>query len=39
MGYRFGLFNFSTTTQGGFVDFDFFHVSDQITPVEATATP
>jgi beta-xylosidase len=30
MGYRFGLFNFATKTAGGFVDFDFFHVSDEI---------
>ena len=25
-GYRFGLFNFSTQTTGGYVDFDYFHV-------------
>jgi beta-xylosidase len=31
MGYRFGLFNYSTKTPGGFVDFDWFHISDQIT--------
>ncbi|UCG49891.1 MAG: glycoside hydrolase 43 family protein [Phycisphaerales bacterium] len=30
MGYRFGLFNFATKTAGGFVDFDFFRVSDEI---------
>jgi beta-xylosidase len=30
MGYRYGLFNYSTKTPGGFVDFDFFHVSDKI---------
>jgi len=30
MGYRFGLFNFATKTTGGFVDFDFFRVSDEI---------
>jgi len=30
MGYRFGLFNYATKTTGGFVDFDFFHVSDEI---------
>ena len=30
MGYRFGLFNYSTKTPGGFVDFDYFHISDQI---------
>lgn len=32
MGYRFGLFNYASKTPGGFVDFDFFHVSNQITP-------
>ncbi|MBN2275958.1 MAG: glycoside hydrolase 43 family protein [Bacteroidales bacterium] len=31
MGYRFGLFNYATIKEGGFVDFDFFHISDQIT--------
>ena len=31
MGYRFGLFNYATKTAGGFVDFDYFRVSDQIT--------
>jgi hypothetical protein len=31
MGYRFGLFNYSTKTPGGYVDFDWFHISDQIT--------
>ena len=31
MGYRFGLFNFATKTTGGFTDFDFFRVSDDIT--------
>jgi beta-xylosidase len=31
MGYRFGLFNYSAKTPGGFVDFDWFHISDQIT--------
>jgi len=30
MGYRFGLFNFATKTAGGFVDFDYFRVSDKI---------
>ena len=33
MGYRFGLFNYSTKTRGGFVDFDYFHISDQISKV------
>jgi beta-xylosidase len=31
MGYRFGLFNYATKNTGGFVDFDYFHISDQIT--------
>lgn len=26
MGYRFGLFNYSTVQSGGYVDFDFFHI-------------
>ena len=30
MGYRFGLFNYSERTPGGFVDFDYFHISDKI---------
>ena len=30
MGYRFGLFNFATKTTGGFVDFDYYRVSDEI---------
>jgi beta-xylosidase len=30
MGYRFGLFNYSTARPGGFVDFDFFHLEDKI---------
>ena len=30
MGYRFGLFNYSTTNPGGYADFDFFHLSDRI---------
>lgn len=28
MGYRFGLFNYATKKQGGYVDFDFFRISD-----------
>ncbi|MCW3093340.1 MAG: glycoside hydrolase [Ferruginibacter sp.] len=31
MGYRFGLFNYATKNAGGFADFDFFHIQDQIT--------
>ncbi len=30
MGYRFGLFNYSTKEYGGFADFDFFRISDQL---------
>jgi beta-xylosidase len=33
MGYRFALFNYATRTPGGFADFDFFRVSDQIAVV------
>jgi beta-xylosidase len=31
MGYRFALFNYATKSAGGFVDFDYFHVSNKIT--------
>ena len=34
MGYRFALFNYATKTAGGFVDFDYFRVSDRITAVK-----
>jgi beta-xylosidase len=30
MGYRFGLFNYSTKSSGGHVDFDYFRISDSI---------
>ncbi|MGZ5135824.1 MAG: glycoside hydrolase family 43 protein [Flavitalea sp.] len=30
MGYRFALFNYATKNIGGFVDFDFFHISNSI---------
>ncbi|WP_345156464.1 glycoside hydrolase 43 family protein [Pontibacter saemangeumensis] len=30
MGYRFGLFNYATKAPGGYVDFDYFHINDQI---------
>ena len=33
MGYRFALFNYATKTAGGFVDFDYFRVSDKIAAV------
>ena len=29
MGYRFGLFNFSTKAAGGYVDFDYFRIANQ----------
>lgn len=28
MGYRFALFNYATIEEGGYVDFDYFHVGD-----------
>ncbi|AWB46903.1 glycoside hydrolase [Paenibacillus sp. CAA11] len=31
VGYRFALFNYATVTAGGYVDFDYFRVDDQIT--------
>jgi beta-xylosidase len=30
MGYRFGLFNYSTKNIGGYVDFDYFNISNTI---------
>lgn len=30
MGYRFGLFNYATKNRGGYADFDFFRVENQI---------
>ena len=30
MGYRFGLFNFATKVTGGYVDFDYFRVKDNM---------
>jgi beta-xylosidase len=30
MGYRFGLFNYATKNVGGYVDFDYFHIENQI---------
>lgn len=30
MGYRYGLFNYATQNPGGYVDFDYFHITDQI---------
>src|SRR4030095_6381525 len=34
MGYRFGLFNYASKNVGGFVDFDFFRIENQITNKE-----
>jgi beta-xylosidase len=30
MGYRFGLFNYATKIAGGYVDFDYFRISDRL---------
>jgi beta-xylosidase len=30
MGYRFALFNYAAQSTGGFVDFDYFHISDRM---------
>lgn len=30
MGYRYGLFNYATQNPGGYVDFDYFHITDKI---------
>jgi len=30
IGYRFGLFNYATKQPGGYVDFDYFHISDKL---------
>ena len=30
MGYRFGLFSYATKEAGGFADFDYFHISNQL---------
>jgi alpha-N-arabinofuranosidase len=34
MGYRFGLFNYATKTAGGYVDFDYYRVTDETTLVD-----
>ena len=33
MGYRFGLFNYSSKNPGGYADFDYFHISNHISKV------
>ena len=30
MGYRFGLFSYATKEAGGFADFDYFHIGNQL---------
>jgi hypothetical protein len=30
MGYRFGLYNFAKTGEGGYVDFDYFRINNKI---------
>lgn len=34
MGYRFGLFNYATQQVSGYADFDYFHITDQISSNE-----
>ena len=34
MGSKFAIFNYATKTTGGYVDYDYFRVSDQITGTE-----
>ncbi|HLP71361.1 MAG TPA: glycoside hydrolase 43 family protein [Bacteroidales bacterium] len=31
MGYRYGLFNYSTKSPGGYADFDWFHINNTMT--------
>ncbi|MFX0557236.1 glycoside hydrolase 43 family protein [Maribacter sp. CXY002] len=31
MGYRFGLFNYATAQTGGYVDFDYFRIKNELT--------
>ncbi len=38
MGYRFGLFNYATRSLGGYVDFDYFRIQDEITGTTGTQT-
>ncbi len=33
MGYRFGLFNYATKNAGGYVDFDYFRIKDELTEI------
>jgi len=38
MGYRFGIFNYATAAPGGYVDVDYFRVSDRISHTD-NSTP
>ena len=33
MGYRFGLFNYSTAQTGGYVDFDYFRIKNELAEI------
>ena len=37
MGYRFGIFNYATKEKGGWVDFDYFKIEDNISTSEGGA--
>jgi beta-xylosidase/glucan-binding YG repeat protein/uncharacterized protein YjdB len=37
MGVRFGLFNYATKSAGGYVDFDYFRVNNQMTGTTASS--
>lgn len=34
MGYRYGLFNYATKHVGGYVDFDYFHITEEISKMK-----
>ena len=34
MGYRYGLFNYATLEPGGYVDFDWFHITNEKTEIQ-----
>ncbi|MCW3787026.1 family 43 glycosylhydrolase [Plebeiibacterium sediminum] len=36
MGYRFGLFCYATKEAGGYVDFDYFHITKEVSPKPKT---
>ncbi|MBQ4040443.1 MAG: carbohydrate binding domain-containing protein, partial [Oscillospiraceae bacterium] len=36
MGYRFNIFNYATTTVGGYVDIDYYRISDKLTGASET---